>query len=297
MTQRIEPFLKCDSKNWTFWIRLNELNPFLKKKELKELNLSGMWLKELSLFFPNVTHRIEPLFMTQRIEPFFFEDDSKIRLKELNLFSIWLDSKNRTLFFFNTTQKFELQKKNSKNWTFWTWLKELILREYDLQNWTLCWTWLKELNLLLFKEIWLKELNTFFQKWLKELNSSWYDSKNWTLFSIRLEELNLFFFNMTQRIDPFVLEYDAENWTFFLEHDAENWTFFSWIWLKELNFFYDCKLFEEKMSQRIEPFSVWLKELNFLVCLFLIRHTELNHDFTEYNTQNWTFFSHDSNFF
>ena len=156
---------------------------------------------------------------------------------------------------------------DSKNWTFF------FLKKYDSKNWTLLfkndsknWTLLDM----------TQRVEPIFQ----------YDSKNWTFFSsVWRRELILF-----------VLEYDAENWTFFLEHDAENWTFFSWIWLKELNFFYDCKLFEEKMSQRIEPFSV-TQRIEFFSMPFLIRHTELNHDFTEYNRQNWTFFSHDSNFF
>ena len=127
------------------------------------------------------------------------------------------------------------------------------------------------------------------------------------LFLIWLKELNPFF-NTTRRIEPFFLQYDAENWSFlflnmtqriepfFLNMTQRIEPFFSWIWLKELNFFYDCKLFEEKMSQRIEPFSV-TQRIEFFSMPFLIRHTELNHDFTEYNRQNWTFFSHDSNFF
>ena len=65
---------------------------------LLNLSLFWVWLKELN-FFLNMTQRIEPLF--------------KIWLKELNLF-----------------------EHDSKNWTFFTWLK----------NWTFFWTWLKELN-------------------------------------------------------------------------------------------------------------------------------------------------------
>ena len=67
MTQRIEPFLECDSKNWTFWIRLNELNPF---------------------FY--VTHRIEPFFMTQRIEPFFWRRLKNTTQRTEPFFPIWL---------------------------------------------------------------------------------------------------------------------------------------------------------------------------------------------------------------
>ena len=153
MSPRIKPSFQHDSKNWTFsgmWLKeLNLLNTtqriepffFKKKKEPKELNLSGMWLKELSLFFfPNVTHRIEPLFMTQRIEPFFLKTTQKYDSKNWTFFQY--DSK----ILFNTTQRIEhfffwirLKnsnfKKNSKNWTFWTWLKELNLLKYDSKNW------------------------------------------------------------------------------------------------------------------------------------------------------------------
>ena len=115
MTQRIEPFLECDSKNWTFWIRLNELNPFFFKKKKNSKNWTFLecdsknwafffqmwltelspclWLKELNLFFfLKTTQKYDSknwtffqydskiLFnTTQRIEHFFFEYDSKIR--------------------------------------------------------------------------------------------------------------------------------------------------------------------------------------------------------------------------
>ena len=135
MTQRIQLFY--DSKNWTFFENIifknwtffflstthitdlfentiHIIEPFLNMTQpffwiwLKELNLSGMRLKELSFFFRMwltelslfyVTHRIEPFFMTQRIEPVF-----KNTTQRLNPF-VQYDSENWTLFFFKKKKK------------------------------------------------------------------------------------------------------------------------------------------------------------------------------------------------
>ena len=152
MSPRIKPSFQHDSKNWTFsgmWLKeLNLLNttqriePFFKKKRTQRIEPFWNVTQRIEPFFPNVTHRIEPLFMTQGIEPFFFLKTTQnttqrtepffnmtqrfclIRLKESNTFFFEYDSKIRTS-----------KKKNSKNWTFWTWLKELNLLKYDSKNW------------------------------------------------------------------------------------------------------------------------------------------------------------------
>ena len=122
--------LDCDSKNWVFFSKFDkEVN--LRLTWLKGLNLLffmtqrielfGMWLKELNLFFLKMTQRIEPFFlnvtqriefffsnMTQRIEPFLFW----IRLKVLNLDFFW--SWLKDLFFKYYLKIF-----------FWIWLKKL----------------------------------------------------------------------------------------------------------------------------------------------------------------------------
>ena len=133
--------------------------------------------------------------------------------------------------------------------------------EYDSKNWTLFKNTTQRIELFFFRK--KKTQNwIFWEKWLKELN---------------------LFFNTTQRIDPFLLVYDANNWTLF-QYDSKNW-----IWLKGLNLFFCFNLTERivffHMTQRIEPFlkndlknwtffSVWLKELN---------------PFVKYESQNWTF--------
>ena len=104
-----------DSKNWTFFSDMTQRNEIRKKKRLKELNL----------FFWNMTYRIEPLLFsliwfkelnfvskkkTQKIEIFFFNNDSKDwtlckRLIELSLF--YEPLLNLILFFFLLTQRIE----------------------------------------------------------------------------------------------------------------------------------------------------------------------------------------------
>ena len=195
-TQRIEPFFcfeKNNSNDWSFFIWLKELNPFL-----------------------NMTHRID-----------FFFFEIRIRLTELNLFSlIWLffskesnnwnfqyDSKNWTSFYeplFNMTQRdevfFQIDSKSCTH--FFPWLKEITLFlqndaqnwililsmtqrmeplffEYDAKNWTLC---LKRLGELNFRE---KIAPSFFEL----------DSKNWTFFLNWLKEWN--FVKTIQTIELF----------------------------------------------------------------------------------------------
>ena len=168
MTQRIEPFfwiwftelnpfVKFDSKNWTFFEknRLKELN-FL--KWFKELNpFFSIWLKELNFPF-YMSQRFEPCYMTQRLDPFY-----KVWPPRIEPFEKY-DSKKWTSFFC-TTHRIELFwiclnelnpffKCDSNSWTFF---------EHDAKHWTLF-----LLNMT-------RRIETF-QIWLKELKLFWDDS-------------------------------------------------------------------------------------------------------------------------
>ena len=104
------------------------------------------------------------------------------------------------------------------------------------------------------KKKWLKELDQNF--WLKEMFFL-YGSKKW--FFVWLKEL---IFCMTQRIE-----------TFFFEYDAENWNLFLWIWRRELM-----------------PFSFFAaKNWNF----FLFAANDWAFFFFKnfIDSKNWTFFS------
>ena len=90
-----------------------------------------------------------------------------------------------------------------------------------------------------------------FSRWLKELKS---------------------FFNMTQRIEPFVfLKMSQRIELFFKKKTSKNWTSVSFellfSWLNELNFFY-----------------IWLEELS------LFKYDLKSWIFFEYHSKNWTFF-------
>ena len=133
MTQRIELFLKYDSKNWNLfeiwlkesnsrWNITHRIEPFFSKKKT--------WPKELNLFFQFATQRIEPLFL-------------KLRLEELNFFKKkWLEELSILL------------KYDSKNWTLWNMTHSIESFEdsrnrtllYDSKNGTFYVTWLTELN-------------------------------------------------------------------------------------------------------------------------------------------------------
>ena len=244
--------------------------------------------------------------MTQRIEPFAFRCDSKswplflICLKELNL-PFYMTQRIEPCYM---TQRLEpLFLYDSKNWTSFLWLKELI-EHFSV--------WLKELNLFfktthrieLFCKIRLKGLNFFWMRGI-ELNPF-----------LNMTQRIVTFFSMTQRIEPsfwtflnelnpfflkkydlqelnLLFQHDSKNWTFFYI-DSKNWTFFlhnsttsassikydlrkydskNWhlflVWLKELNLrFYVTQWIEPlfSLTQRIELFfcqEIWLKELNF----------------------------------
>ena len=320
MTHRIEPFFNLTLGIESFFLNmtqriglvskwLKELNRF--SKLLKELNLFSqsdskiwtfsqsdskncfffsIWLEELNPLFRICLNEFEPFCRsTQRIEPCFFQYDSKTwHLLKNMIFKNW------------TFWKYE-----SKDWTFESvtqstepsfsiWVNESNpLFQYESKNWTLFLIWLKELN--------------FFEYWLKELNFFECDAKTWT-----------FFLDMTQRLILFLLNFDKKikELNLLFKSDSKNWIwlkglnfFFSvtqriqflnsftnmayskssthlnlFIWLNELDLFYMTQRIEPYwiITQRIESSFSWLKELNFLK-----RLNELN---IFCDPKNWTFF-------
>ena len=183
MTQRNEHFFEYDWKNWTFWIRLKELNIL------------------------NTTQRIEPIFkkkvielnlfnMIQRIEPSFLHDTKSwtflpVRLKEFNFFEhdyrielFWNVTPRIEPFFFNMTQRVEFDSRIELFSNMTQRIEHFF--ECDSKNWTL----------------FTKGLKEFFKKRLKELNlledfrlQEWKlfcDSGDGTFFSIGIKELSVF---------------------------------------------------------------------------------------------------------
>ena len=147
LTQRLELFV------FQTWFK--ELDSYFDDSQTWSFFLE-LW----HFFWKKITQRIGPNFLTQRIEPFFFEYDAKNWT-----FFLWL----------NMTQRIEPFENDAENWTLFLFCrKELKLFPlclwYDSKKWNLK-KWLKELNL--FFLIWLTELNLFF--------FHLYDSKNWTL--------------------------------------------------------------------------------------------------------------------
>ena len=150
-TQRIEPFSKHDSKNWTFCFNVTQRIEFFL-----------MWLKEL--ISSNVTQRIELFSNVYDSQNWTFSEyDSK---NCTLLFSIWVKELNP--FF-----KILLTKKN----LFKIWRKELnCFFQYDAKNEPFLWfekmnlfnmiqkkTFFNmTLNIELFFLLQLKELNPFF---------------------------------------------------------------------------------------------------------------------------------------
>ena len=116
MTQRMELFFKkwlieliffeCDSKKWTsfFW------------HDSKNWTFSFWYDSKTWTFSSGMTQRLELFFseMTQRIEPF-----PKIRLKELNFFSVWLKELN---FFIPLTELNFFVKCDPNDWNFF-WIR------------------------------------------------------------------------------------------------------------------------------------------------------------------------------
>ena len=198
--------------------------------------------------------------MTQRIELFFLKKNAK----NWTLFWTWLerieslseyDSKNRTLFFLNTTQWIEPAFFNmtQRIEPFSIGLQDLMLLSLT-QRIELFLTRTDRtgpffLNMTQRIEFFLGFFTCLlFSKMMHKIEPFFfeYDAKNWTLFSL----------NVTSRIWTF-LEYDAKNWTLFF-FDAKKRTFISLIWMTPRIVFFKQKI---------------LNELNFL----------------KYDSKNWTF--------
>ena len=274
-----------DSKNWTFFKKSKNWSFFYQYDSLQE-------------FKP-----FEPFHMTQRIEHFFWDMTQWIELffnstqrtvsqndtKNWTLFTKWLKELNP---FVNMTHRnfSELQRKefflikyasqNSKNWTFFSQISRRIelFEKHDSQNWTIFHV---THGIEPFFPTWVIEIEPFFFTWLNELNLFFeYDSKNWTFF-LNFDAKNwTFFLDMTQRIDPSLLNFDTNQRIEPFQKWLKEFNFLLELCLKELNFFFEkmsrrndffqltpklnflkwLKFFN--MTQRIELF-VWFKELNF----------------------------------
>ena len=184
-----------------------------------------------------MTQSIEPSFLnlTQTTEPFFHK---------------WLEDLN----FLLQICLIEILKMKKKRW-----LEELIFWKYQS----------KYRNFILMTQ----RIEFFFLTNMTHGTEPFFpcDSRNWTLLS-NMTHSNwiLLFFDMTQRIEPF-LEYDSKSCKIFMSFWLkelnlfwiwlENLNFFSWMWLTELNF-------------------LWLKELSFF---------QYDKDFVEYDSKNRTF--------
>ena len=292
--------LEYDSKKWTFilWISLKELNFFVNMTQRSEL-FFWTWLKEVN-FFSKYHSKNWSFFSKWLKELNFSKCDSKnwtffqLWLKHLNLFLNMIrriellsdifdsKSKNRTSFFFNTTQRIEhlffLHVTHVFIWFkeliffFEKFLKELIFHMTqrmvpDAETWNLCFSKFDSKN---WTFLWLADLKFFFQNydaknflknmteriepffvWLKELNFFfWFAAKNWVFFLLNFDSKNwAIFLNSTQRIELFL--YDLQNWT----------SSFLLIWFKELN------LVSKKATQKIEIF--FFKKMTHRIELFV----------------------------
>ena len=315
LTQRIEPSLLHNPKNWFFFLtqriepflsdRTQRIEPFLFESKTWELafehdsmiwasflhdsknwTFSGIWLNGLNTFVrAQVTQSTEPFLECVSNNWVFFLNVTR----RINFLFTWLKEFNN--FFFNMTQRIVL--------FFWVWLKELfflILKEYNLFfNMT------RRLQLFDSK-IWTL---------LKYESKIWtllkYESKIWTLFKYKSRNWTLYW-NMTQGIEHFIEIWLKELNTFWtrLKQRVE---YFFWIrgeelnlfsiWLRGLNFFffnmtYRIEHMIQNVTLRIEPFFFWYDPKD---CFSLV--TQRNEHFLwirlkELNTlntiqKNWTF--------
>ena len=151
MTKRIGPIFQIWLQEMNFFQNMTHRINFLNLTHRIEL-FFWIWLTELNLFFWILTHRIELFFtVTQRIELLFL-----IRLEELNSFLL------------NTTQQIE---------NFFYWLKEMKFFQCDSQSFfrkndSKHFTFLKydsRIKLFFWKTM-THRMEPFFSIWLKELN-------------------------------------------------------------------------------------------------------------------------------
>ena len=183
MTHRIEPLFtnvfQYDSQSWIF------------------VNMT----QRTEYPFWNMSHRNEPFLKNGLQELALSFRGACVTLRIETLWKIWLTLRIQHFWTFSC---------DSKNWTFFTWLKDLsfFFKNLTFMNRT-------------FFSVWLQQLNFFFSARLK------YDSQNWTFFlKQRLKELKFFlkknndskdcpfFFNMTQRLEPSFLNVTFKNSTF-----------------------------------------------------------------------------------
>ena len=208
-----------------------------------------------------MTRGIETLFMTHRIELFFWLIDLNLFLSMIqrieSLFEY--DSKNRIFFeakkthriepFFSPAETNPSFQYDAKNWTF-------LVFQHDSKNWIFFWLTQKKLNRI--SRIWLKELRANFVK---------NDSKNWIFF--QYVSMNwTFFLNMTHRIEPF----------FNMIERILNFSKIMTHWIEPF--------LQKKMAQRMFwKVKKWLQELIFLNITHRIEPFFFWHDL-----QNWTHF-------
>ena len=218
VTQRIEPLLEYDSKNWIFvrYIRLKvkESNLFF----LIRINESNtfffcMWLmfsNDLKNWFSFFEKFLEELIfhMTLRMVP---------------------DAKTWNLCFWNLIQRIgffwwlaDLKLFFQKLWRKEFFLKKMTQRIepfflYDSKNWTL-FVWLKELNPFCMTQriepffVWRKELNPFALNMTQRIEPFFFICrKELSFFAKFWLELSHFFLNRTHRIELFLN--DLQNWT------------------------------------------------------------------------------------
>ena len=283
ITQRIESVFTRLKKIEFFPVWLTELNLFffLKKTNPFSLNItkeldsyflnmtqgiepliSWRWRKELNrLIFAYdsknwnyfwMTQRIELLYMTQRMEPFFW-----IWLRELNFLINKTITQRNEPFFISLTELNPF----SLNMT-----KELDSFFLNLTQ-----------RIGPFFQIWLQEMN-FFQNMTHRIEPFFlnlthrielflveYDSTNWTLFLL------------TQRLVFF--QCDTKSF-FFLQ---------TWLWAFNPFEKFDSRIrlfLKKTMTHRMEPFfSIWLKELN--PFQNIAQRTE---PLSTYDSKNWTLF-------
>ena len=256
VTQRIEPdFQKIDSKNWSlFTRRLKELNPLHKMTQRIEPFFLKVWPSTIEPFEKYDSKDWTLLFnMTQRIEPSFHK---------------WLEDLNFLLQICLIESNFFLKKKKKR------WLQELIFWKYQS----------KYRNFILMTQ----RIELFFLKNMTHGTEPFFHVTHGIepFFPTWLIVIESFFFDMTQRIEPF-LEYDSKSWKFFMNFWLKELNLF-WIWLENLNFSW-MWLTELNFLTRIEFFSVWqrfcwirLKESNLFlkICsknfFFSVWFSELN---------------------
>ena len=270
-TQRINLwFYDSESKNWTFFLNVTQRIPFVKYDS--NGTFFQIWHEELNFF----------LSLTQRIELFFFEHDTKnwkpfiswiwrldldlffkIWRKELNYFwkFFWYDSKIWT-HFVNMTQRIEFKKKTTQRIDFQrktTQRIELFLFWLRLKEWNSFLIWLEVLNFS-NKKLWLQEF-FFLKKNMTQRIEPFFEWQKMEFFWKTLR--NELFWTLLEELNPFY--YVFKNSTPFKKNDSKNWPLLQYD-SKILFFKYDSNFFcFEYDSENWTFFSIWHKGLNLFV--------------------------------